>query len=119
MPWSAPMSVALRPHSPVGSASCGMLGTTVSHTALRTTRLDSFSSLICLSSVAQVLHRFDRVREQHQRVIGGDEAPVVRGHLVLDRVGIYIEAELLAHRIEVDHEPILGAYVPERRVLDH
>ncbi len=45
MPWSAPMSVALRLHSPVGSGSCGMLGTTVSHTACSTARLDSLNSL--------------------------------------------------------------------------
>ena len=43
----------------------------------------------------------------------------VRGHLVLDRVAVDLEAELLAHLVEVDHEPILGLDLPERRLLDH
>src|SRR3954453_14121032 len=117
-PWSAPTSVAHRPHSPAGSDSRGMLGMTVSHTACSTARLDSFSSLIRLSSIAQVLHRLDRVREQHQRVVCRDEPTIVRGHLVLHGVRGAVESEFLTYLVEVDHEAVLRAYVPERRILD-
>src|SRR4051812_2095016 len=42
----------------------------------------------------QVVHRLNRVGEEHELVVGGHQSPVVRRHLVLDRVGVDLEAEL-------------------------
>src|SRR5438477_2034274 len=74
---------------------------------------------VLVSSARQVLHRLERVREQHQRIVGRYQAAVVGRHLMLDRVSVHLEAELLADVVEVDHEAIPRLDLPEGGLLDH
>src|SRR5262249_26037721 len=57
--------------------------------------------------------------EQHQRVVGGDHAAVVRRHLVLDRVGVDLIPQLLGHLGVWDDQAVRGADLPEGGLLDH